>query len=294
MYNDRVKKYDEAMQKLKQWKYKEAEIIFLEILDVNRKNKYVLFQMGKIRLKFRDKKGAEEYFKECIEYFPNDIYSRLELGKLYSIQGKEKEAEKELKKCIEIDKDKTPHARLELGRLYRSQRKEKEAEKEFKKYIEIDKDKTPHARLELGRLYSIQGKEKEAEYMYNYILSNLDYDITDTESRIKHIQKHMKNDTTKDLHGVFTMDALEILDTAIKNKGEKQIGYMCDIYCINVPNCGYEGGKNGDGHILNYVTFITLPNSNDMLTMFPSDEIVLNREKKESLDVTNSFNLEER
>lgn len=259
MYNDTVKKFDEAMEIFKQGKYKDAEMLFLKMLDVNRKNKYVLFQMGKIRLKFKDKKGAEEYFKECIEYFPDNCYPRLELGK-----------------------------------LYRSYGKEKKAEEEFKKYIEIDKDKTPHARLELGKLYSIQGKEKEAESMYNYIIDNLKYDITDIKSRINHIQKHMKNDTTQDIHGVFTMDALEILDTAIKNKGEKQIGYMCDIYCINVPNCGYEGGKNGDGHILDYVTFITLPNSNNILTMFPSDEIVLNREKKESLDVTSPFDLEDR
>ena len=127
----------------------------------------------------------------------------------------------------------------------------------------------------MGRLYSIQGKDEEATNMYSYILENLDYDFTDELSRINHIRKHMFDDANKDIHGVFTINFMEILDKAIKYKGEKQIGYMCDIYCIHIPGCGYEGGRKGDGHILDYVTFITLPNSSTVITMFPSDEVVL-------------------
>ena len=89
----------------------------------------------------------------------------------------------------------------------------------------------------------------------------------------------MVDDKIKPIHGVFTKDCLEIMDTLIKNKGDKHIGYMCDIYCVNVPECGYEGGKNGDGHILDYVTFITLPNSNKLITMFPSDNIIKEKDK---------------
>lgn len=93
MYSEKISKYDEAMRILKQGEHKKAEKIFLEILSEDRRNKYVLFQMGKIKLQYyRDSRGAEEYFKECIKYFPNNCYPRLELGKLYSKQGKEKEA----------------------------------------------------------------------------------------------------------------------------------------------------------------------------------------------------------
>ena len=268
-------KFDIAMNLVRQGKSREAERIFLEILTTNRKNKYALFQMGKICLKKGDKKGAIAYFKECIEYYPRNCYPRLELGKLYSKQGKDKKAEQQFEKYIEIDQDKTPHARLELGKLYSKQGRDKEAEQQFEKYIEIDQDKSPHARLELGRLYSKQGRDTQAQEMYSYIISNLDYDITDKKSRIRHLQKHMSNDLNKELHGVFTMDCMEVLDIAIKNKGKKQIGYMCDIYCINIPGCGYQGGKKGDGHVLDYVTFITLPNSNDIITLFPSDKIEL-------------------
>lgn len=92
----------------------------------------------------------------------------------------------------------------------------------------------------------------------------------------------MKNDLKKDIHGVFTMDCMKVMDMAIKNKRNKQIGYMCDIYCIPIPNCGYEGGRKGDGHILNYVTFITLPNSNNIITIFPSDEVVLKEKNRKT------------
>ena len=106
MYNNQIKEYDNAMKLLKQRKYREAEEIFLKMLEKNRRNKYVLFQMGKIKLQIRDRKGAEKYFKECIKYFPNDVFPRLELGKLYSKQGKDKESEEQFKKYIEIDQDK--------------------------------------------------------------------------------------------------------------------------------------------------------------------------------------------
>ena len=56
---------------------------------------------------------------------------------------------------------------------------------------------------------------------------------------------------------------------------------MCDIYCINVPGCGYEGGKNGDGHTLDYVTIVTEPNTSNIIAMFPSDEISLSKTDKE-------------
>ncbi len=349
MHSERISEFDIAVKLFKQRKYREAEKILLQILKNNRKDKYALFQMGKIKIRLRDNKGAEQYFKECLKYFPQNKYpvlelgklyskqgkekeaeeqfkkyieidqdrtpharlelgklyatqgkekeaeeqfkkyiqidqdrnphARLQLGKLYATQGKEKEAEEQFKKYIEIDQDRTPHARLQLGKLYATQGKEKEAEEQFKKYIEIDQDRSPHARLELGKLYATQGKDKDAQKMYEYILRNIDSEMYDVETRITHMQKHIKNNLSKPIHGVWKKDCVELLNEAIKNKGKKQIGYMCDIYCINVPECGYEGGKEGDGHILNYITLITLPNTDTLITMFPSDEIIINKNK---------------
>ena len=237
---------------------------------------------------------AEAEFKKCIEIDKDrNPHARLELGRLYVLQGKQMEAEAEFKKCIEIDKDRSPHARLELGRLYVLQGKQMEAEAEFKKYIEIDKDRSPHARLELGHLYAIQGKDEEAQKAYSYILENIE-EIYDKESRVIHVKKHMENDLTKSKHGVFTRDYIELLDIILKNKGKRQIGYMCDIYCLNVPECGYEGGKDGDGHVLDYITIVTLPNSNKLITMFPSDELIIDKEKATIENSSSENEFEER
>lgn len=66
----------------------------------------------------------------------------------------------------------------------------------------------------------------------------------------KDILKNNDN-LNKKIHGVFTMNIKELLDGAIRSEGQKQEGTMCDIYCIHVPGCGCERGKNGDMHILN-------------------------------------------
>lgn len=83
------------------------------------------------------------------------------------------------------------------------------------------------------------------------------------------------------------------IGNAYINNDSKKVGiiyvfcYMCDIYCTYVQNCGYEGGRDGDGHVLNYVTIVTLPNSNRLITMFPSDEIMVERNEPAIGEQTN-------
>ena len=60
---------------------------------------------------------------------------------------------------------------------------------------------------------------------------------------------------------------------------QKQSIRMADIYCARVENCGYEGGMQGDGHQLDYITIVTLPFKTDIVTMFPSDKMIIEKEK---------------
>ena len=121
--------------------------------------------------------------------------------------------------------------------------------------------------------------------MYEYILKNIDESVYDEESRAKHFMKHMKDDKNKQLHGVLNVNPMDVLNSIDLSKLKKQVGYMCDIYCIKVEGCGYQGGNQGDGHILDYITIVTLPNDiSKIITMFPSDEVgfeerVIEREK---------------
>ena len=217
---------------------------------------------------------------------PNNVHARLELGKLYAGQGKTQEAEKLFQEYMKIAPNNV-HARLELGKLYAGQGKTQEAEKIFQECMKIDPNDV-YSRLELGKLYAEQGKTDLSKNMYQYILDAIGDHAFYIENRIKHIMKHMENDTMKDFHGVFVKDPVKLLEE-IKEKmtdENKKIGYMSDIYVIESKECGYQGGRKGDGHSLDYVTVITLPFSPDkIITMFPSDNIfALCKEEKDNSD----------
>lgn len=127
------------------------------------------------------------------------------------------------------------------------------------------------------KVYCELHKDKELGKIYQEILDNVESAYSE-ENRMTHIQKHAQNDTTKKIHGVFTIDINEVMDRVKKAKKEKQKGNGCDIYCIKIEGCGYEGGSQGDGHVLDYVTLITFPDEEKPITLFPSDKIEL-REK---------------
>ena len=113
-------------------------------------------------------------------------------------------------------------------------------------------------------------------------MENTEIDMmVEEESRIRHILKHTVNDKTKRLHGIFKKPIKEILDNMDLQKAKKQRDEMMDIYCVKSENCGYEGGYNGDGHTLNYITIITCKDTKNIITMFPSDEIQLRERTKE-------------
>ena len=169
----------------------------------------------------------------------NDRISKFDIAVKLFKQKNLIESERILLQILENNRQ-DKYALFQMGKIKVALKDLKGAEQYFEECLRY----FPHNKypiLELGKLYARQGKEKEAQKMYEYILKNIDNEIYDAQSRIQHIQKHMKNDLNKQIHGVWKKNCIEILEKAIKNKGQKQIGYMCDIYCIYVPDCGYEG-----------------------------------------------------
>ena len=124
------------------------------------------------------------------------------------------------------------------------------------------------------RIYCKLCNNEEQASMYQTILSNLE-EAYGEEGSLKHIEKHLRDNKTKDIHGVFTKSLPEILEKIKISDKVKQKGIDCDIYCIKIDECGYQGGNKGDGHTLNYVTLITMPDTHKPITLFPSDEIRL-------------------
>ena len=256
-----------------QGKDKEAEKLFQECMQLDSNNVHARLELGKLYASQGKDKEAEKLFQECMQLDSNNVHARLELGKLYASQGKDKEAEKLFQECMQLDSNNV-HARLELGKLYASQGKDKEAEKLFQECMQLDSNNV-HARLELGKLYADQGKTELSKEMYNYIIDSLGKEAFDETNRVKHIMKHMKDDKTKKKHGVFLVNPVQLLEEIKKQMKQenKRIGYMSDVYLVELKGCGYEGGYEGDGHALDYVTLITLPDSDIPITMFPSDNV---------------------
>ena len=175
---------------------------------------------------------AEQIFKECLEIKSTDTYTIFELAKLYVKKGNLQEAENMFKKRIEIN-NKDIFARFELGKLYLKQGKEQEAEEVLKECLEID-PKDVYVRMELGKLYAIQGKDDLSKDMYDYILEQMEGETLGKESREKHILKHMTDDKTKENHGIFIKNPIDLLEEIKKQmtKENKCIKHMADIYLI--------------------------------------------------------------
>ncbi len=137
------------------------------------------------------------------------------------------------------------------------------------------------ANLYKRRIYCILSKDEEQAKMYQIILDNLEASYGE-EGRIKHIERHLKDDKNKEKHGVFIKNLSEVIE-AVKNAEKvKQRGKDCDVYCIKLKGCGYEGGNKGDGHTLDYVTLVTMPDTYKPITLFPSDKIELRMPKREA------------
>ena len=134
-----------------------------------------------------------------------------------------------------------------------------------------------YVRLELSRIHAIQKEDELSRQMYESILEQMGRDrFFDETGRTIEVMKHIEDDKTKENHGKFTRKPAEILEEIKGQLIEENIceSDMVDIYQIRIAGCGIAGGKNGDGHRLDYVTVVTMPQFPDkVLTMFPSDNI---------------------
>lgn len=297
----------------------EAEKIFKQLVEMNGKEAlHSLVELARIYFQERGKYDeSEEILKYCDRKMPNSLATKQSLGELYVVIGKYDKAKEQFRRCLKIDKE-DRYAKQGLARALISNNEYDEAENILQHLIseenELNSNRIISTKIMYGnmlmrmgrysdakdmydsilavkpdcvsaimglcKISTIESRDEEASMMYDYIIENSDED--NEADRIKHIEKHLQNDLTKAKHGVFTKNPIEIMDELIKNKGKKRAEKMCDIYCIPAKECGYEGGAKGDNHILDYITMITLPNSDKIITMFPSDEIKIKEKAKEN------------
>lgn len=93
------------------------------------------------------------------------------------------------------------------------------------------------------------------------------------ETRVDHINKHGVDNHGRDTHTVFSNDPIATTNEAWASKGNVSPiddGMGGEIYNIPYKNAGYEGGANGSGATLDYVTIVVEKGTNNIITAFPS------------------------
>ena len=89
---------------------------------------------------------------------------------------------------------------------------------------------------------------------------------------LRHIEKHCSDRWDKEIHGVFYigMDRVrKLLDRLEEAPAVRSGDCLCHaIYC---PGAGYQGGRSGDHHILNWVIVVVDLNDNRIVTAYPGD-----------------------
>ena len=93
------------------------------------------------------------------------------------------------------------------------------------------------------------------------------------EAAYAHISKHFWDDKIKDDHTVFLVEPIHVYNI-LKDLGQfSYVSYPAGIRKYRIPfqRVGYKGGRNGNMHVLNYLTVITVLNEEYIITAYPSD-----------------------
>ena len=93
------------------------------------------------------------------------------------------------------------------------------------------------------------------------------------ENRIDHINRHAVPNMNRETHGVFNGNPVDMVNEAWEQRFLAEPisdGMGGTIYNIQYKNAGYESGYINTGATMDYMTIITMENSNDLIAAFPS------------------------
>lgn len=269
--------------------------LLIELLDSKNKN-YALLELGLLSVTEKDLIKAKECFNELLssEYINDECCALLELGRIESFYGDKDKAREYFKRILNIKKN-DYYAMMELSRLEAENEHIEEAKMMLSNLIKRDKNKSSsYARNLLGIiLFNNNEHDKLIKLIYENnrfvptlsiiiylgmkynVIFNIDYENIrygytalqlidyDEYASIEHIiERHtLENDSSKfnskiDVYKLFNDIKNEL---TLDNKINKLV--FNDIYSIYYPNIG--------GHGENYLRVITLPNSKNILTMYP-------------------------
>lgn len=136
---------------------------------------------------------------------------------------------------------------------------------------------TPRKILEFALKIIIKDEERDSyEVLFNLLNETREVIYSNT---LNHLLSHSSNNENKNIHGIFDCNIENLMEYVskkinIKEKKKNKYNYSYN-YEIYYEKCGYEGGKNGDGHKLNYIKLIVNPYNLEVITMYPADKGML-------------------
>ena len=93
------------------------------------------------------------------------------------------------------------------------------------------------------------------------------------ETRVDHINRHAVPNNSRETHGVFNGNPIDMVNDAWEQRHLVEPisdGMGGTIYNIPYKNAGYESGYINTGAQMDYITIVTLDESTDLITAFPS------------------------
>ena len=93
------------------------------------------------------------------------------------------------------------------------------------------------------------------------------------ETRVEHIRRHTVQNNSRETHSVFNGNPIDMVNDAWEQRHLVEPisdGMGGTIYNIPYKNAGYESGYINTGAQMDYITIVTLDESTDLITAFPS------------------------
>ena len=93
------------------------------------------------------------------------------------------------------------------------------------------------------------------------------------ETRVEHIKRHTVQNNSRETHSVFNGNPIDMVNDACEERHLVEPisdGMGGTIYNIPYKNAGYESGYINTGAQIDYITIVTLDESTDLITAFPS------------------------
>ena len=118
------------------------------------------------------------------------------------------------------------------------------------------------------------GKDVETSYGKSSEKLNWDAIVSKKgETRVEHIKRHTVQNNSRETHSVFNGNPIDMVNDAWEQRHLVEPisdGMGGTIYNIPYKNAGYESGYINTGAQMDYITIVTLDESTDLITAFPS------------------------